>query len=510
MELALQNTIKHFKINNVYKVSDFTFIDDKIHISMEKVEYMLGNEYEFPQSETVYTFDDENGIYTKEYVPFKVVYDLVESETINLKTVVRKAMMKQVKTHDTGTYGVIIDEVKPQISFTYSLTTFINKYFPNLEFKIENNFLSLERFNDIYIGPTKGPRMDIVFDEIFLVIEYDEKHHKRKEQKEADKTRDAFMIGHGYEVLRVVHGENLDNFFTKLKQIIRDRYLRFNPNSYPKYIIDMFVEQGYDEDQVKILVEEIAQDIVSGTDVLDLGNKVGEMTFGMLMNYLRIHDCEEQQEYIDKLKTSKYKYVDNENIEEIKLSPNALEYILNFVDANLIFDVIQFRELYTGIKNTLLYIVFNNAKEHLENFHKRINVTSIIINETYRRCEHDKFTEEQSYEKKQTLLDTKEHVIKQIYESTLPRDGRGVKKINIIEVSNNLVNNEPFIPELPQLLYSSNNGDYVNMDELMYLLEFNKRKYKINNAFRKISRCIKNKVTYNPNENVVYNCKLVY
>ena len=522
MNTALKNTITHFKINGVTKWCDFSFFESmRKHgflISMEKVEWMLGDELSCEMKNNIVTYDNEEEKFVEmEYIPFKSIYDYITKQTVSLKNIVVKGLMNEFQTHELDTHKVLVDEFKPQIAFTYSLSTFIEKHFPGLLFQIEDNFLSLERFNNIYISSTKGPRMDVIFEAIFLVIEYDEKHHKKKEQYEADTTRDAFMVAHGYKVVRIQHGDDLRLFFLNLKKIIKDRYVMFHPETYPEYILDMFVEQGYDEGQVKLLTDEIARDIVRGTAAEDLGNTIGDMTFGMLMDYVGI-DEDMHEEQITKLSKEihanghEYIYGDNEDIYKIGLSPNAMEYIMAFIPADNYPDILKFRKLYTGIKNTLMHIVFQTNKMQLESFHERRSVTSVVINETYRRCESDLYTEIQDVNKREHLVEKKNDVITQVYESTLSRDGRGVIRVSLSPCSADLIEGRAFVSELPQLRYSTNGSYYVDFDELAFLFEFNKRKYRIGGCVSKVLKSIKeNKgLIYNATENIVYNCNLFY
>lgn len=540
---ALKNTIEHFKINNVNKCCDFIFFNKSkivkvvikfdngnnvtkiVHrnnyfISMEKVIYMLGETVTCKFEQSIVTYDDDHEEFiSMNYIPFQSVYNYITNQSTSLKNIVVKAMFGEFKIHELDTHKILVGNFKPQIAFTYSVTTFLEKYFADkkLTFQVEDNFLSLERFNDIYISTTKGPRMDIIFEQIFLVIEYDEKHHNKKEQCDADKIRDSFMIAHGYKVIRMKHGDDLRNFFLQLVKVIKDRYVMFYPESYSEYIIDMFVEQGYDINQVKILTHEIALDIVRGTKVNDLGNTVGNMTFGMLMNHLQIDidtDFEEIECLLEKLRSDEhsYNYIDHDDSFEIKLSPNATEYIMAYISPHDNTEILKFRKLYIGIKNTLMYIIFQTGKYQLENFHQRRRVTATVINETYKRCKNDIYNKVQDVCKREHLVERRNNIITQIYETTLNKNNRGVIKNTLNSCSETLYDGKPFIPEFPQLRYSVNNSDYVNLDDLVFLYEFNKRKYHIKKSCNKILKTIKeNKnLIYNNTENIIYNCNLLY
>lgn len=487
---------------------------------MEKVVYMLGEEFTCKFEENIVTYDDvDEEFIGMRYIPFQSVYNHITGQTTALKNIVAKAMIGEFKTHELDTHKILVGDFKPQVAFTYSVTTFLEKFFADkkLIFEVEDNFLSLKRFNDIYISSTKGPRMDIVFEKIFLVLEYDENHHSKLEQHNADKIRDSFMVAHGYKVMRMKHGDDLRNFFLQLVKVIKDRYVMFYPETYPEYIIDMFVEQGYDEGQVKLLTHEIALDVVRGTEVGDLGNTVGNMTFGMLMDHLDIDEDMHQKKIdvlLEKLRSDKHPhvYIDNNDSFEIKLSPNAMEYIMAFISAIDNAAILRFRNLYTGIKNTLMYIIFQTGKYQLENFHQRRRVTATVINETYRRYKNDIYNKEQEVSKRERLVEKRNNVITQMYETTLKKNGRGVVRETLKSCSETLVEGQAFVSEFPQLRYSTNGSDYVNLDDLVFLYEFNKRKYHIKNSCSKILKTIKENenLIYNSTENIVYNCNLFY
>ena len=110
-----------------------------------------------------------------------------------------------VKTIKTNGLEILIGIEKlkysGQFMFTYTLWKFIQDNFPNMTISIEENIL--ERFDsDIIIGRNRGPRVDIVINEIKLVIEFDEIQHGTYEHVEKDEIRDCIIKAYGYNVIR--------------------------------------------------------------------------------------------------------------------------------------------------------------------------------------------------------------------------------------------------------------------------------------------------------------------
>jgi hypothetical protein len=82
-----------------------------------------------------------------------------------------------------------IMSIRKQTLFTHSIQTYINKHYPDLLFTVEENFLQT-RYEKIQLGSSRGPRVDILFESIKVVIEFDEKHHENYEQSMADDRRE--------------------------------------------------------------------------------------------------------------------------------------------------------------------------------------------------------------------------------------------------------------------------------------------------------------------------------
>ena len=93
--------------------------------------------------------------------------------------------------------------------------------------------------------------------------------------------------------------------------------------------------------------------------------------------------------------------------------------------------------------------------------------------------------------------------------------GRGIIKKEIIKDKNSLEIGKSIIPEIPEIVFTDNNDDYIDIDEIKILYENNKLVYKKIKSLTKCITTIKEKINIRTTDNsllknLIIACKINY
>lgn len=408
------------------------------------------------------------------------------------------------------------ENIRQQVLFTYSLKTFIDKFYPDLTFVVEEDFLTQKRFSNFYRGTTRGPKIDILFESIKTIIEFDERHHGSYEHTVADAERDALINALGYKVLRVKHTDDFPNFFkNRFSPIIDERIFLHDPTKLKEYVVKLFCDLGHDKEHIGMLVNSQCDDIINGVDAEMIGMTPENVSVRKLMNYLNFGFDEDKIEIITEiLSECEYPYIENDDSLEIILSPNAMEYILSMISIDDCQTIVRIRKLYTDIKQKFLLETYNTAIKSIELRDDTVQSIISVSTNAYNRSQKDEFLKAKIKDKKIAKQERELAIYKNHFEYMLPKNDIGRIKEALPNVSTELINGKAFIAEIPQLVYSDNESDYIDLNEIKLYIDINIKIFKFNG--RSVERIIstirsklnKPKSKYN-NGKIMNNCKFL-
>lgn len=405
-----------------------------------------------------------------------------------------------------------------QYKFTYTIWKWIQANYPELEIKIEENFLS--RFIP-KIGSCQGPRVDIVIDSIKIVIEYDEPQHEEQDHADKDSIRDKIIQAFGYQVLRFKEKEqkSIFQFIKELNQVIKTQDLKENPKKFASFIIDFFVTQGYSQDIVEKLSQEVIDDIISKVPYEQIGDTPKKIRLSKdVFNWLKIKDSAEKKAIRELLVESidENLYVESpDDPDDYILSPNAFELILAKLDPNDYLVIEDVRKCYIGIKNKLYHFIYSMYVDLKQDTSNRIKLLRYVNDDGYSRGEKNAEIKIKKLQKTIEKLEKENQHLKKIIIGKYPRDARGLKRTTPPAVQSILSVNKPIVSELPELIYTGEQDDYVEEDEIKTIFEINKSKFKTSKTTKSILQEIKKKIKQEDLSNTlvagfIFKCKIVY
>ena len=520
MEEIQEKLIKYLKDKNIYEETDFTKSNHSdIYFSINKLKELIKVDLkinaskirEFGSNEYILMSDVSN--YIKNINDVRQYWIIDIHEIFGLTTIIKSNGLYFIKDSNENNYS-------GQFMFTYSLWKFLEQNFPKMSISIEDNFIKRLDY-DIIINRNKGPRVDIVIDQIKLVIEFDESQHGTFEHVEKDEIRDNIIKAFGYEVIRFKEKSNPIFFFKNLKQIILSQELDENPQLFGENIINYFVKNNIgNREMIKLLVEEQCIDIINQIDFKNIGKTPREINLaGDVFQWLGIqsnNDKKEIKNILEKIDIINYPYIENSNEPyDIILSPSAFEILLAQLDGNVYDNISEFRQLYIKIKNKLLEELYKRIVKMKEKNNNRSTLLKYVSNEGYYRGIKDGSAKYKDLQKKCDYQDTEITILKQIIENNLPKNGRGYIKQNLIKTLDNLKEGEIIIQEIPELVYTGNDDDFIEDIELKIYYEQNKLKYKITRPITECIKDIKNKLKINKDNNslldgIIFKCKIIY
>jgi very-short-patch-repair endonuclease len=503
-----KNIEEFFKVNKCYLEHDFVISEHK-DICISKKKFCKFSEIEKLE-------ENIKIINGKEYISLYEALNII-SKIKNYKVIEFQKTFGLVNITDTNNFKIaetINTKLSLQLLFTYSVHTFLQKNFNTLNLKVEENFL--KRFKNIDIKYTRGPRVDIIIDDITMVLEYDEKEHLKYENITKDNERNKIIRTYGFEVIRFAEGANIYKFFKELKEIIKERQFLFDTSRLSEYIVNIFCSQGYDKELITLLTEEQCDDIKNGMELDNIGMNPKNLTLSILLNFIKCDDEEyiqEIKEYIDDL-VYPYEEIDN----DILLSPNAFDELLNKIDASKHTLILKIRGLYINIKNYFLKYLYDSNNKLLKINKNTIDTLDVLTNHSYNRGVKDSFTKCKILEEKNSKLEIELKILKELYKSQLPKNNDKIIKKEMASAPISLQIGNIIISEIPEIIYTGNTNDYINEDEIEILYKNNKDNVFKSTKMKSLKKCIgiiKEKIKYQTNNSgllsgLLIGCRIKY
>ncbi len=506
------------KSHNIYSDDDFVKSPHKDDwFSLNKLEEIF-SEYELEvHPNKIREFGNQS------YIKLSEVERLVKTKT-NVREYWIGDLLEifgLIKVNKSNSISYIYEpkvKLSEQYKFTYTIWKWIGVNYPELEIKIEENFLS--RF-DIELGSNRGPRVDIVIDRVKIVIEYDEIQHEAYENIDKDSVRDKIIQAFGYQVLRFKEKEqkSIFQFIRELSQVIKEQDLKENPEKFASYIIDFFVTQGYRRDIIEKLSQEVIDDIISKVPYEEIGNTPKNIKLSKdIFSWLKINSSDEKNDIGELLieTIDESLYIESpDDPDDFILSPNAFELLIAKLDPNIYPLIEEIRKCYIGIKNKLYHFIYSMYMGLKQDTNSRIKLLKYVNKEGYSRGEKDTDHKVKRLQKIIGKLQKENKFLNNYIAGKYPRDGRGLKKINPPTSQPNLLINKPIVSEIPELIYTGEQDDYVEEEEVKTIFEINKNKFRTKKTSKSIIQEIKDRIGQEDLSNtlvagLIFKCKIVY
>lgn len=492
-----QNLIDYFTKEGIGKEDDF----DGLRLSREKINIL---------------FDKDQ---IEDYVSLKSIHKLAMKLT-NIKDIWLLKIFMLIDVEYCNGYELIKTstiKTSSQFIFSYAIYTFINNLYNDLEIITEDVFLQKPCFEKFTIGRNSGPRVDLIIDKVRLIIECDEKHHSAYTMTQNDKNRDILIKSMNYEVLRFsCKSDNIDKFLhRKLKPVLSERNYLFQLKIID-YIVDVMEERGHNKDNVLLMFDELCAEYISEPDKEIKGLVPKNLTLEVLCDILHVDiDDDEFLEVINNilpiLEEKNYPYERIDNI--IIFSPKAFDTIVLNLNSDDYPTISLIKDLFIDIKDLFTECLCKMANKHRERNETSDKSYCVIANNGYDRGIKDSYKKYEKIIKENEILKYENEILLHKYKSSLVHDGRGIKKKKIIPITDVLKKNMPIISELPNLVFTDDMSDTVEIEKIRVYYNINAiscsnmSKYDdvLNNIFTKLNLSRDNDIC----KNILYKCKFL-
>ena len=484
------------------KLIDKQFIE-KInhHIDCLKRQIISFRKDDMIELKTIY----EYLITTNQYmmVPIYEVFDMVKIEHMDKYDVVH---IKDI--HDF--------KLSQQNVFTHSVKTLLHRCFPDENLSIEKEIYLYQLLKEEGLDMInrenimEGPRIDIMIRNIRLIIEVDEKQHNSYNHIMSDKERDMIVNDWYFDVIRYnIMNDNIVDILDNIIISIKDQISIFYPEKIYDMIIFNFCNMEYDRKLVEYYFskeefDEIKNNIPS--------NKCGLIPKNLTLSELKSHiNIDDDDENIMKIiENTRYPIIIKDD--EIYLSPKARDEVLSELPRSEYGQVRVLHRLSSHIKTEFMSIIYNiNTKMHQKMLSNKESRHHIAIISYKRGEEHNKKT---ILKHDKEIKDLHHHIneLNGIINSRLPKNSHGgFKKENIGEYKSKLVKNEYMIPEIPELIYTNNMNDYIEISRIKTIYELKIKQIK---GCRCFTKCKLNLlellgISKKNSDKILYRCKLI-
>lgn len=387
-------------------------------------------------------------------------------------------------------------ETKSQFLFEYSITDLIKNKYPNIKISREINIL--EKFNIPHIKNKKNLfRYDILLDICDIIIEYDEDHHRNIKQKKIDKDKNIISNYLGYDILRCsknnLKESNIISFLETLDNKIKENLLRDEPKNFKDYIVYFFKNKMSDdinEDIIKILTDEICEDIMNGCEYDKIGRQIKNLSlYENVIAYLDIDlddiDSEKEIENIIELIENCDEPYEKKNGDYI-LSSRAFELVIMSLDENIYKKSKIIKKILQEIKIQFQKYLYDNNLKNIQQKNERRQFIPDVINIGVETGKLENYESVNQMEKKIKKLEAKNKELQLRLKKFLPYNKRGIIKEELISTPKNLVKGEPIVSEIPQLVYCKDECIYIN-ETLKTKFDLNKsKKLKIKKSYNEV------------------------
>lgn len=386
-------------------------------------------------------------------------------------------------------------ETKSQFLFEYSITDLIKNKYPNIKISREINIL--EKFNIPHINNKKNLfRYDILLDICDIIIEYDEDHHRNIKQKKIDKDKNIISNYLGYDILRCsktnLKQSNIISFLENLDDKIKENLLRDEPKNFKDYIVYFFKNKmsiDINENIIKILTDEICEDIMNGYEYDKIGRQIKNLSLDQnIIKFLDLDldDIDNQKEIekiIELIENCDEPY-EKKNGDYI-LSSRAFELVIMSLDQNMYEKSKIIKKVLQEIKIQFQKYLYDNNLKNIQQKNERRQFIPDVINIGVETGKLENYESVNQMEKKIKKLEAENKELQLRLKEFLPHNKRGIIKKELISVKKNLVKGEPIVPEIPQLVYCKD--ECILIDEtLKTKFDLNKSKSKIKKSYKEV------------------------
>lgn len=399
--------------------------------------------------------------------------------------------------------------VRPQYLFEYSVKDMVSNLYPEVKISREIDMLKKHSIPNIKFKDNMF-RADLLLEKCDIVIEYDEGHHKNPEQMEKDRVKDILYGYLGYDILRCpkknMSEYNILEFLKKLESRIKENLLRDEPRNFKEYILHFFKKEykGIDEDIIKVLTEEVCDDIINGLNIDEIGKNIKDLSFNnVILPWLDIdYNDEENYDEIQKIQEiieSCDEPYRKENDDYI-LSSNAFDLVVMSLDENVYIKTKIIKRVLQKMKVHFQKYLFDCNQKNLKEKCQRRQFIPDVMNIGVEAGQLENIYCVRDLEKKIKRLEAEnselKFLMKEVY---LPRDGRGTKRTDL-QIYDEIKIGKPIVSEIPQIVYCPDK--YIAVDDVLKAkYETNKMQYKIKKCFNTVLRDINEKLGQANTEN---------
>lgn len=513
-ETYFKNNCIHFIQNDIY-----TDENEIKFINYDKFKKLLNlNEFKY---NTKYF----NGI---EYLSISNCIDCIKTknnyETINFG--IYLGFYGFQKFRDYKLIYIINNEIetKSQFLFEYSITDLIKNKYPNIKISREINIL--EKFNIPHIEKKNNLfRYDILLDICDIIIEYDEGHHKNPKQKKIDKDKDIISNYLGYDILRCsktnLKESNIISFLETLDDKIKENLLRDEPKNFKDYIVYFFKNKmniDINEQEIRLYTDEICEDIMNGCEYDKIGRQIKSLSLReYIIPYLDIKydDIDSEKEIeniIDLIENCDEPYEKRNN--DYILSSRAFELVIMSLDENIYEKSKIIKKVLQEIKIQFQKYLYDSNLKNIQQKNERRQFIPDVINIGVEAGKLENYESVNQMEKKNRKLEAENKELQLRLKEFLPHNKRGIIKEELICIDKNLVNGEPIVPEIPQLVYCETECIIMN-ETLKAKFNLNKSKSKIKKSYNEVINDIFEKlgiIRHNKNsyyQNMIFNAMYI-
>jgi len=444
-------------------------------------------------------------ITTNEYflIPIYKIFGMVTIENMN--------KYKVVHIKDINNF-----KLSQQNVFTYSVKTLLDKCFPdeNLCIETEKYLYQLLKEEGLDMidkqNITEGPRLDIIIRNIRLIIEVDEKQHNSYNHIMSDKDRDMVVNDWYFDVIRYnIKHDSIIDILDKIIISIKNQISIYYPEKIYEMIIFTFCNMGYDKKLIEYYFsKEEFEEIQNNISSEKCGLIPKNLTLSELKSHINIDDDDEN--IITIIDDIRYPIIIRDD--EIYLSPKARDEVLSELPRSTYEQVRVLHRLSSHIKTEFMSIIYNiNIIMHRKMLSNKESRQHIAI-ESYNRGRISIEKENIKLEKKYKDQCDNITELNNIINSRLSTDAHVFDcKQNIGDYKSKLVKNECIIPEIPELVYTNDMNDYVEISKIKTIYSVKKAQI---NKFRCFTKCKLNllelfDISKKNSGKVLHRCKLI-
>ena len=401
-------------------------------------------------------------------------------------------------------------DIRPQSLFEYSINDLIHNHYPDITVLREINMLQKHSIPSIKYKDNLF-RVDVLLEGCDILIEYDEEHHDKPDIKQKDKIKDILYNYLGYDVLRCskknFSERNILVFLENLEDQIKENLLRDEPKNFKEYILHFFKKEYRDVDEkiIKLLTEEVCDDIINGLDIDEIGREIRSLSLNnIILPWLDLdYDDENSKAEVNKIITliedceEPFQKKGNDYI----LSSRAFDLVIMSLDETLYVKTKIIKRVLQKMKIHFQKYLYDNNLKNLKDKKERRAYIPEVMDIGVEAGKLENIYKIKDMQKRISKLEAENEELKFVMKNIhLPSNGRGTIRENLISIGD-LTDGKPIVPEIPQLVYCSESEYVIDDDKLKAKYNINKMKYKIKKSYTQVINDINKKLGISHCEN---------